>query len=168
LHDLRHSFASDALMSGVPLAVVGELLGHRQVRTTQRYAHLANHVVRQALEIATERIVEAVKPVAALAPAAFEPGTDAQWARIEAMVEGTRGRCGGTRVDLRGVVDGIRWVLHFGAKWREIPPGFGAAGRRRRAGGGSSLKSGPRSQRRWSRRLRRLRVSPPGARAQRS
>ena len=127
LHDLRHSFASDALMSGVPLAVVGELLGHKQARTTQRYAHLANHVVRQALEIATERIVEAVKPVAALAPAPFERLSDAQWARIEAMVEGTRGRCGGTRVDLRGVVDGIRWVLHFGAKWREIPPGFGAA-----------------------------------------
>lgn len=127
LHDLRHSFASDALMCGVPLAVVGELLGHKQARTTQRYAHLANHVVRQALELATDRIVEAVKPVAALAPAPFEPLSDAEWARISEKVEATRGRCGGTRVDLRGVVDGIRWVLHFGAKWREIPPGFGAA-----------------------------------------
>src|SRR5688572_16121843 len=29
LHDLRHSFASDALMGGVPLAIVGEMLGHR-------------------------------------------------------------------------------------------------------------------------------------------
>ena len=27
--DLRHSFASDALMGGVPLAIVGEMLGHR-------------------------------------------------------------------------------------------------------------------------------------------
>jgi hypothetical protein len=60
---------SDALMSGVSLAVIGELLGHKQTRTTQRYAHLANHVVRQGLEIATERIVEAVTPVAALPPA---------------------------------------------------------------------------------------------------
>ena len=127
LHDLRHSFASDALMSGVPLAVVGELLGHKQAQTTQRYAHLANHVVRQALERATDRIVDAVKPVAALAPAPFEPLSEAEWACIREKVEATRGRCGGTRVDLRGVVDGIRWVLHFGAKWREIPPGFGAA-----------------------------------------
>ena len=127
LHDLRHSFASDALMSGVPLAVVGELLGHKQARTTQRYAHLANHVVRKALEQATDRIVDAVKPVAALGPAPFEPLSDAEWSRIGETVEGTRGRCGGTRVDLRGVVDGIRWVLHFGAKWREIPTRFGAA-----------------------------------------
>jgi hypothetical protein len=66
LHDLRHSFASDALMSGVPLAVVGEFLGHKESRTTQRYAHLANHVVRQALEVATDRIVAASTPIAAL------------------------------------------------------------------------------------------------------
>jgi integrase/transposase len=127
LHDLRHSFASDALMSGVPLAIVGELLGHKQARTTQRYAHLANHVVRQALEMATERIVDAVKPVAALPPAPFERLSDAEWARIKDKIASTRGRCGGTRVDLRGVVDGIRWVLKFGAKWREVPAEFGAA-----------------------------------------
>ena len=36
LHDLRHSFASDALMAGVPLAIVGEMLGHKQPTTTQR------------------------------------------------------------------------------------------------------------------------------------
>ena len=57
LHDLRHSFASDALMGGVPLAIVGEMPGHRQPSTTKRYAHLtkryahlANRVVREALE----------------------------------------------------------------------------------------------------------------------
>ena len=42
--DLRHSFASDVLMGGVPLAIVGEMLGHRQVSTTKRYAHLASSV----------------------------------------------------------------------------------------------------------------------------
>ena len=36
--------------------VVGELPGHKQARTTQRYAHLANHVVRQALEVATSLV----------------------------------------------------------------------------------------------------------------
>ncbi len=35
LHDLRHSFASDARMGGVPLAIVGEMLGHRQPSTTK-------------------------------------------------------------------------------------------------------------------------------------
>src|SRR5690606_13882081 len=115
LHDLRHSFASDALMSGVPLAVVGEMLGHKEPRTTKRYAHLANHVVRQALELTTNRIVEAVTPVASLTPAPFTPVNIEQWKAIAAMVESTRGRSG-ARIDLRRVVDGIRWVLHTGAK----------------------------------------------------
>jgi site-specific recombinase XerD len=59
LHDLRHSFASDALMGGVPLAIVGQMLGHRQPTTTKRYAHLADPVLRQALEHTTSRIIEA-------------------------------------------------------------------------------------------------------------
>jgi len=42
LHDLRHSAASDALMAGVPLAVVGKILGHRRPETTARYAHIAD------------------------------------------------------------------------------------------------------------------------------
>jgi integrase len=41
LHDLRHSYASLALGRGVPLAVIGKLLGHKNPATTQRYAHLA-------------------------------------------------------------------------------------------------------------------------------
>lgn len=126
LHDLRHSFASDALMSGIPLAVVGELLGHKEAKTTQRYAHLANHVVRQALEVATERIVGAIKPIAALEAPRFVPMTDAQWKSIAATVESTRGRCGGQRTDLRRTVEAVRWVLHTGGKWRDIPVELGA------------------------------------------
>jgi integrase len=41
LHDLRHSYASLAAGRGVPLQMIGKLLGHRVVATTQRYAHLA-------------------------------------------------------------------------------------------------------------------------------
>jgi transposase len=126
LHDLRHSFASDALMSGVPLAVVGEMLGHKHARTTQRYAHLANHVVRQGLEVTTVAIVGASGPVAMLEPPPFEHLTDLQWKGIGAMVEATRGICGGTRTDLRRTVDGIRWVMHHGAKWREMPRDLGS------------------------------------------
>jgi integrase len=59
IHDLRHSFASDALMSGVPLAVVGKVLGHKRPQTTARYAHISDEVVFDALERATARIVEA-------------------------------------------------------------------------------------------------------------
>ena len=127
LHDLRHSFASDALMSGVPLATVGKLLGHKHARSTERYAHLANDVVRQGLEQATDRIVEASTPIAALPPAPFAAMTSKQWKAIAAIVESTRGTCGGPRTDLRLTVDGIRWVLHHGAKWRELPAKYGKA-----------------------------------------
>lgn len=40
-HDLRHSFCSRLVMDGVPLARVRELMGHKSILTTMRYAHLA-------------------------------------------------------------------------------------------------------------------------------
>ena len=127
LHDLRHSFASDAIGSGVPLAVVGEMLGHRQPSTTQRYAHLANKIVRQAIAVTTRTITEAIDMVPALAEAApFEPLRDAQWAAIGPIVESTRGP-GGAATDLRRIVDGVRWVLQRDAKWREVPTHYGRA-----------------------------------------
>ena len=41
IHDLRHSYASRALALGESLPMIGRLLGHRQIETTARYAHLA-------------------------------------------------------------------------------------------------------------------------------
>jgi integrase len=40
LHDLRHSFASIAVAAGESLYVVQRALGHKNITTTQRYAHL--------------------------------------------------------------------------------------------------------------------------------
>jgi integrase len=51
LHDLRHSYASLALKSGLPLAMVGKLLGHRRASTTERYAHLAADDVAAAANV---------------------------------------------------------------------------------------------------------------------
>lgn len=47
IHDLRHSFASNAVSSGKSLYTVGKLLGHKDLRTTQKYAHLADDPVRR-------------------------------------------------------------------------------------------------------------------------
>ena len=50
LHDLRHSFASRALALGETLPVIGKLLGHHDIETTARYAHLARDSVHEAAE----------------------------------------------------------------------------------------------------------------------
>ena len=46
LHDLRHSFASRALALGENLPMIGKLLGHAQIQTTARYAHLERDSVK--------------------------------------------------------------------------------------------------------------------------
>jgi integrase len=48
IHDLRHTFASVAVAAGQGLPMIGKLLGHTQVQTTARYAHLAGDPVRAA------------------------------------------------------------------------------------------------------------------------
>lgn len=45
IHDLRHSFASHAVMSGETLLTTSLLLGHQRLQTTFRYAHLADETL---------------------------------------------------------------------------------------------------------------------------
>ncbi|HOT82611.1 MAG TPA: tyrosine-type recombinase/integrase, partial [Candidatus Defluviicoccus seviourii] len=50
IHDLRHTYASAAVAAGQGLPMIGKLLGHTQVQTTARYAHLAADPVKAAAE----------------------------------------------------------------------------------------------------------------------
>jgi integrase len=49
-HDLRHSYASMLANSGLSLPIIGQLLGHTQPNTTQRYSHLLDDPLRAATE----------------------------------------------------------------------------------------------------------------------
>jgi integrase len=51
IHDLRHTFASHLASNGVPIQVVQKLIGHTNVVTTQRYAHLANKPLQEAANL---------------------------------------------------------------------------------------------------------------------
>jgi len=48
-YDLRHTFASHLVMSGVDLMTVKEFLGHKDIKMTLRYAHLAPDYKRSAI-----------------------------------------------------------------------------------------------------------------------
>ena len=58
LHDLRHTFASWAARTGGSLPKIGALLGHSQVQTTQRYAHLVPEDLRNLTEKVGEGIAQ--------------------------------------------------------------------------------------------------------------
>lgn len=62
MHDLRHSFASFLINAGRSLYEVQKILGHTQVRTTQRYAHLAQETLLDAANSAVDSLGVAFMP----------------------------------------------------------------------------------------------------------
>lgn len=50
LHDLRHTFASILIQQGTPIYHVMQLLGHSDIKTTQKYAHLARNTLQDVVQ----------------------------------------------------------------------------------------------------------------------
>jgi integrase len=61
IHDLRHTFASVAVASGQGLPMIGKLLGHSQVQTTARYAHLAGDPLQSAANDVSDAVAAGLR-----------------------------------------------------------------------------------------------------------
>jgi integrase len=61
IHDLRHTYASVAMQSGIDPFTLKEILGHRNLTTTLRYAHLADDAVQKAAGSVAARLSHAFR-----------------------------------------------------------------------------------------------------------
>jgi site-specific recombinase XerD len=67
-HDLRHTFASHLVMRGVDLRTVAQLLGHRDIKMTMRYAHLAPEHLEAAVNALLSPAERSMEGVLAKSP----------------------------------------------------------------------------------------------------
>ena len=88
IHDLRHSYASRALALGESLPVIARLLGHAQIQTTARYAHLTRDSVQHAATRIAQDIADDVLP----SPATISIGMEAGGNRGPCMGGGSPAR----------------------------------------------------------------------------
>ena len=56
LHDCRHAAASAMATAGVDIYTIGKVLGHSSVASSQRYAHVANEALLQAVEAGSAKL----------------------------------------------------------------------------------------------------------------
>ena len=61
IHDLRHTYASVAMKQGIDPFTLKEILGHKNLQTTLRYAHLADDAVQRAAGTVAARLAGAVR-----------------------------------------------------------------------------------------------------------
>ena len=61
MHDLRHTYASVAVMNGIDPFTLKEILGHKSLQTTLRYAHLADDAVQKAAGSVASRLGQALR-----------------------------------------------------------------------------------------------------------
>lgn len=129
IHDLRHSFASFAVNKGMSLPMIGRLLGHSQVQTTARYAHLMAEPMKQAATDVTETLsglinvdnssetLSEAAPVPESPFSSIVPGTD-----IEAPKYLTS--------DQAAIYLGVAPRLMENWRWRKCGPDFVKVGNR--------------------------------------
>ena len=72
IHDLRHTFASLLVSGGASLEMIGKLLGHSQMQTTQRYAHLMDSPLRAGVDT----VANLLRPRPRLVHDAAQDGSD--------------------------------------------------------------------------------------------
>lgn len=63
VHDLRHTYASVAVMNGIDPFTLKEILGHKNLSTTLRYAHLSDDAVQKAAGQIANRLASALGSV---------------------------------------------------------------------------------------------------------
>ena len=61
VHDLRHTYASLAIHQGFSLPIISKMLGHTDTRTTERYAHLHDDPVNQAVDKIDQQLESLIK-----------------------------------------------------------------------------------------------------------
>ena len=61
IHDLRHTYASVAVQNGIDPFTLKEIMGHKSLQTTLRYAHLADETVQRAAGSVAQRLASAFR-----------------------------------------------------------------------------------------------------------
>ena len=90
-HDVRHSFGSHLVMAGADLVTVKELMGHKNLSTTQRYLHLAREHKAQAVKKLADRLDATMEAPSKQAAVGAEPAPKLEQNRNIFLVRRGRG-----------------------------------------------------------------------------